>query len=283
MKKLLVPCDFSKPAINAYRHALDIARQSKGTVILLHVIELPILNDTILMPVLNFEKELLKELKEKSQERFNKLISKYAKTSDRVTSEVVFGAPSLMISDYIVKNKIDLVVMGSHGTTGLRELFIGSNAEKVVRKSAVPVLVVKEYKKLKIKDIVFANGFQEADQDDLIDKIKSLQATFKAKLHLVRVNTIVNFQSDVDTLRDIESFVKQYKLKNYSIHIVNALNEEVGIIEFATRIHADLIAMGTHGRKGLAHFFNGSSTEDVVNHANFPIWSYAIKTTPVEA
>ena len=57
MKKILVPCDFSKQAINAYRFALDIAAQSKGTILLLHVIELPVLHDSVLMPVLNFEEE----------------------------------------------------------------------------------------------------------------------------------------------------------------------------------------------------------------------------------
>jgi nucleotide-binding universal stress UspA family protein len=62
MKKILVPCDFSKPAINAYRFALDVAQQSKGTVHLLNVIELPILHDSVLMPVLNFEAQLLEEL-----------------------------------------------------------------------------------------------------------------------------------------------------------------------------------------------------------------------------
>jgi nucleotide-binding universal stress UspA family protein len=54
MKKILVPCDFSKQAINAYRYALDIAVQSKGTVHLLHIIELPVLHDTLIMPFLNF-------------------------------------------------------------------------------------------------------------------------------------------------------------------------------------------------------------------------------------
>ena len=76
MKKILVPCDFSKPAINAFRFALDIAAQSKGTVCLLNIIELPVLHDTALMPVLNFEADLLEELKGKAEKSFSKLIAK---------------------------------------------------------------------------------------------------------------------------------------------------------------------------------------------------------------
>ena len=63
MKKILVPCDFSKPAINAFKFALDIAERSVGTITLVHVIELPVMHDTGLMPVLSFEEQLLKELK----------------------------------------------------------------------------------------------------------------------------------------------------------------------------------------------------------------------------
>jgi nucleotide-binding universal stress UspA family protein len=283
MKKILVPCDFSKPAINAYRHALDLAHTGKGTVELLHVIELPILNDTVLMPVLNFEKELLQELKEKSGSRFEKMISKYPSKSVKVKTNVVFGTPALVIADFIVKNKIDLVVMGSHGTTGIRELIIGSNAEKIVRKSTAPVIVVKDYKKLRIKDIVFPNNFYEGNQDDLVKQVKVLQSDLKAKLHLVRINTIVNFKSDLETLAEMKAFAVNHGLRNYSINIFNAVNEERGIIAFANHIKADLIAMGTHGRKGLAHLFNGSSAEDVVNHASLPIWTYAIKNIPIEA
>ena len=63
MKKILVPCDFSKPAISAYRQALGVAAQSNGVVHLLHVIEPPIMNDTMLMPTLNFEEELMKKMR----------------------------------------------------------------------------------------------------------------------------------------------------------------------------------------------------------------------------
>src|SRR5687768_2524678 len=77
MKKILVPCDFSKPAINAFRFALDIAAQSKGTIHLLNVIELPIMHETVLMPVLNFEEQLLKDLRENAETHFKKITDKY--------------------------------------------------------------------------------------------------------------------------------------------------------------------------------------------------------------
>src|SRR4051812_43987201 len=127
MKQILVPCDFSKPAINAFCFALTIAAETKGTIHLLHVIQLPIMHDTVMMPTLNFEQELLKELKEKSAVHFEKMEEKYNTDKIKVSHHVLFGTTSFVIVDFIKNNSIDLVVMGSHGASGLREVFVGSN------------------------------------------------------------------------------------------------------------------------------------------------------------
>ncbi|NJO03488.1 MAG: universal stress protein [Bacteroidia bacterium] len=66
-------------------------------------------------------------------------------------------------------------------------------------------------------------------------------------------------------------------MENYSFHIYNELNEENGIIYFAEDMHADLIAVITHQRTGLAHLISGSIAEDVVNHANRPVLTFGLK------
>jgi nucleotide-binding universal stress UspA family protein len=101
MKKILVPCDFSKPAINAYRLALAIAAQSKGTIHLLNVVELPVLHDTVLMPVLNLEEEFLKDLRKNAEVRFGKVTDKYNEGGVKVVAKTEFGAVSRMIRGYI--------------------------------------------------------------------------------------------------------------------------------------------------------------------------------------
>jgi nucleotide-binding universal stress UspA family protein len=283
MKKILVPCDFSKPAINAYRFALDVAAKANGTVHLLHVIELPVLHDSVLMPVLNFEQELLKDLKEKAETEFKKIIEKYALDGVNVLMNVIYGAPSKMILQHAKDKSIDLIVMGSHGADGLQELLVGSNAEKIVRNSPIPVLVLKHYFKGHVKNIVFPNDLETENQEDLIAKVKALQNFFKAHLHLVWINTPLNFTSDTVTHERLNAFTKRYKLKDYTINIFNHPNEENGIIRFTKLIKGDMIAMGTHGRKGIAHLINGSMTEDVVNHAESLIWTYALKNEPAFA
>jgi nucleotide-binding universal stress UspA family protein len=67
MKKILVPCDFSKPSVNAFRFALDVASSSGGVIHLINIIELPVLHDSVLMPVLDFEQTFFDELKTKAE------------------------------------------------------------------------------------------------------------------------------------------------------------------------------------------------------------------------
>jgi hypothetical protein len=173
--------------------------------------------------------------------------------------------------------------MGSHGASGLREVFVGSNAEKIVRKSPIPVLVVKDFFKGSITDIVFPNTLDLDDQEDLVMKVKALQSFFKAKLHIVWINTPINFTSDYITIDRLIAFAKRFMLKDYSVHVFNHPDEEEGILRFSKMIKADMIAMGTHGRKGLAHILNGSLAEDIVNHTDKLIWSYKLQPETIEA
>jgi nucleotide-binding universal stress UspA family protein len=277
MKKILVPCDFSEQAINAFRFAVDIAAQSKGEVHLVHVIELPVMHDSVLMPVMSFEEALLKELREKAEKEFKKLTEKYG-AGVKTNTLVIFGAVSRMITDYIADQAIDLVVMGTKGASGVKEMLIGSNAEKVVRKSPVPVIAVKKYVKASsIKNIVFPNTLDTESQEDLVMHVKALQNFFKAKIHIVWINTPTNFTPDRITITRLTNFAKRFMFKEFTVSVYNDPFEEPGIINYAHTVNADMIAMGTRGRRGLAHVLSGSVAEDVVNHVDCPIWTYAIK------
>src|SRR5688572_15934521 len=117
MKKILVPCDFSKPAINAYRFALNIATRVRGTIHLVYVIELPVLHDSLLMPVLSVEQDFMDDLKLKAEKNYQKLIEKHKPQGVKVKFEIVFGAVSIMIAAYVTAKSIDVIMMGSQGTS----------------------------------------------------------------------------------------------------------------------------------------------------------------------
>jgi nucleotide-binding universal stress UspA family protein len=278
MKKILVPCDFSEQAINAFRFAADIAEQSKGEIHLINVVEVPVLHDSVLMPVMAYEEALFKELREKAEKHFTRLITKHAPNVKKVTSKVIFGPVYRMLYDYIEDNGIDLVIMGTKGASGVREILIGSNAEKMVRNSPVPVIAIKKYVKgSSIKNIVFPNTLDTEKQENLVMKVKELQNFFKANLHIVWINTPTNFTRDSITIKRLNAFGKRFMFKDYTVNVYNDPYEEAGVISFTKDVEADMIVMGTHGRKGVAHLLSGSVAEDVVNHTECPIWTYSLK------
>lgn len=275
MKRILVPCDFSTTATHAYRFACEVAAKSKAEIFLLHVIEVPHLPNFSLVPTKGYEDAILGERKAKVQANLAKMRSWAGKTKVSLITD--FGSVSTSIYRYIDKKRIDLVVMGTHGATGVRELTIGSNTEKIVRQASVPVISVHAPTKVaSIKHIIFPTRL-DLTEKKLINAVKELQQLFKATLQLVYINTPAEFARDVDTEQDILLFIQQHQLKNCNVHVYNDYNEESGIQNFAARYKGKLIAIGTHGRKGISHFLSGSLAEDLVNHVNCPIWTLAVK------
>lgn len=274
MKKILVPCDFSDSAIQAFKFAVEIANQSNGEINLLHVIEIPVMHDSVMMPTMSLEETYLKEMKVRADKDFEKMKSKWAKDGPKVNTFVQYGAPTASISRFVEEKKIDLVVMGTKGASGLKEFFVGSNTEKVVRWSPVPVITIKKsVKASSIKNIVFPSTLHD-DEEDLTMKVKAVQNFFKAKLHILYVNTPANFRTDVENHQKLNAFAKRFMLKDYTLNVFNDLSEELGVGNFVNEVRGDMIVMGTHGRKGLNHLMSGSIAEDVVNHFDCPIWTW---------
>jgi nucleotide-binding universal stress UspA family protein len=107
--------------------------------------------------------------------------------------------------------------------------------------------------------------------------VKALQSFLKARLHILYINVPSNFTPDHYTEKRLVEFARQNELKNCSIHIYNDIDEESGIINFSSKFKNKIIAMSTHGRKGINHLMSGSIAEDVVNHIDCPIWTLAEK------
>lgn len=276
MKKILVPCDFSDSAIQAFKLAADVAQQSRGEIILLNVIELPVMHDTVLMPTLAFEEVYLKDMRERAEKDFKKMKTKWGKDI-KITDLVEYGPTAPTITRIAEEKKADLIIMGTRGASGFKEFFVGSNTEKIVRWSPVPVIAIKKYGKASgIKHIVFPNTFR-GEEEALTMKVKALQDFFKAKLHILYVNTPANFKRDLQTEEEMNNFAARYMLKNYTLNIYNDFSEEEGIANFTAEIKGDLIAMSTHGRRGLGHLMSGSIAEDLVNHIECPVWTWKNK------
>ena len=280
MKRILVPTDFSEHAEYATEIAAKIAKKNGGRLFLLHIVDIPVYENWNFK---DFEDaaeglHILKSVKQ----NFKKLIDKPFLKDVNVVEVVQFENIYDTITEQADKNEIDLIVMGSHGTSGWKEHFVGSNTEKVVRLSNCPVLTIKKkYDEFNIKDIVFASNFY-GEASTGFEKIKEFANLFDAKIHLLKVVTADRFETTSYSKQLIKDFAKKVNLKNYVTEIYNSDTVENGIREFCNETNADLIAMETHGRRGISHLLQGSITEDVVNHVQRPVLSMKIEETNVK-
>jgi nucleotide-binding universal stress UspA family protein len=282
MKTILVPTDFSEQADYALQFAVQLARKSgKTEVLVLHILEGLEQHSFNTMGEVDMghgETEvLMKELMKRSKERLNDLINQEEFQGVSITGRVDVGNPYKGISSEIARCKAELVVMGTKGASGLEEVLIGSNTEKVVRYSNCPVITLKASAELgKIKNIVFATNLTE-DQSHVVQELKKVQELTGAALHLVKINTPNHFHTDKQMKDEFRRFVDKYGFEDYTTNIYNDATEEDGIIAFAEDRNADLIAIGTHGRTGLLHLLSGSIAEDLVNHSKVPVWTLSMK------
>lgn len=136
-RRVLVPLDFSKPSLDAQPHVLALARQYKAQLTLLHVIE-PFHTDMLIDTT-----QSQRDARVAAHERLGKLADATNKAWTRTGRELRTSAPVTTILALAKRTKADLIVMGTHGRTGLRRGFIGSVAEQVVRHAPCSVLVVR--------------------------------------------------------------------------------------------------------------------------------------------
>ncbi|TXB66999.1 universal stress protein [Vicingus serpentipes] len=275
VKNILVPTDFSKCSMYAVKLAAKIAREVNATLHFLHVIEVPVVAYDVGM--VNFESlpqaMFMRELADKNMIQ---LFEEGFLEGLNVKTTIEYDAIYKRINQYVSKNDIGLIVMGSHGASGISELVIGSNAERVTRYAECPVLTIKkEHNNFDVKNIVLASNFY-GETDIMFKEYEKLKGLFNAKLHLLKVITPANFEATSRSKNIINDFVQKHKIENCSVNIYNHENAEEGILEFSEEVKADMILIGTHGRTGLSHLINGSIAEDLLNHASRPVLSIKI-------
>ena len=280
MKKILVPVDFSKCSEAALRMAAQIARKTGAEIILLHLIDLPsgevgmAADGTPTGPAAIM-------LMERARQQYDQLLSKPYLKGLKVEDFVDFNKPFEGIADYAMEHGADLIVMGSHGTGKTSGFFVGSNTEKVVRNSKVPVLVIKKYvPDFNPQTIVFASSFKEKCHK-CFRKLLQLASIYEPDIYLLRVNTIMNFLASHESEALINDFIQEHENEYDAGKLHKAVYDDYsvqeGIFHFADKVDADLIALSTHGRQGLLHFLQDSIAEDVVNKADRNILTFRME------
>ena len=274
MKTIIVPIDFSEQSEYALKVAASLATKHDSEIIALHMLEL---NEAMISSSEGFHPEQTVFLLKLAEKRINEFLNKpYLKDVKKIIPIIkhfkVFGE----VNEVAEKHNADMIIMGSHGTDGLKEIFVGSNAERVVRNSDIPVLVIKdELPDFKVTDFVFACAFKE-ESIIAFKKAKAFADMLGAQMHLVYINTPGdNFLSNKDAYEKISLYLQKAGA-GLEVQIYNDYSVEKGVLNFSDSINADVIGIPTHGRKGLSHFFMGSIGEDIANHSKIPVITFKI-------
>jgi nucleotide-binding universal stress UspA family protein len=276
MDKIIVPIDFSKYSEYALEAAAILAKQNNAEILALHMLEM---SDALLTATDDGQKPKALFFLKLAEQKFGEFLNKDYLEGLKITPIVKHFKVFSEVSEVAEEHNADLIIMGSHGVSGFTEVFVGSNTEKVVRHSKIPVLVIKQKPgNLNFETVVFASDFSDESVSAYIKASKILQDS--SKIHLLYVNVSgENFKSTAEMEQQVANFLMKAdgnmnQLNN--VHYVSDYSIEKGILNFSNLIGADLIMMPTHGRKGLAHFFEGSISEDLANHANLPVMTFKI-------
>ena len=275
MKKILVPVDFSKYSENALKVASEIAKKQNAEIVAVHMLGLS--DAVITKEADSMEGMFLLKL---TQKRFVEFLDKDYLEGVTIHQTVKNYKVFSEIDDVAKEHNADLIVMGSHGSSGISEVFVGSNTEKVVRTASVPVLVIKDENSFNASKAVFACDYK-LESLDVFNRITRLFKALNIEVKLLYVNLPGEYYSSTNEIEQrIAKFIIQLhgndKILPEDIAIYSDYSVEKGIFNYAKRIKADVIGIPTHGRKGLAHFFSGSISEDIVNHSNIPVLTVKI-------
>lgn len=276
INKILLLTDFSEVSNNTTHYALNIAKQVKSEIEILHIINTPV--DWVKLPL---EKEkLYPETKAEigsARAKLSALVREFSNQGTKATESLVFNVGVENIPQYITEEKYDLIIMGSHGSKGIKEFAIGSNAQKVIRTSHVPVLIVKTPPKRESFDrIVMASTFEE-NQKPYFKKLFDYASDLGADIDFLYINTPYHFKETEEIEKMLTLFCEDCTKKNCSKHHINALNEERGVQYFMNTSNADFLAIATKGKSSFPRLFSVSLTESIINHLNIPVLVFRLE------
>lgn len=276
MKKIIVPIDFSEYSEYALEAAAILAKKNNAEIFALHMLEM---SNAVYTTTGESEQPKMLFYLRLAEQKFQEFLKRDFLEGVKVTPIVKNFKVFSEVSEVAEDQGADLIVMGSHGVSGFTEVFVGSNTEKVVRHSKLPVLVIKQKPShLNFENVVYASDFSEQSVDVYKRALNTLGVDSKVNLLYVNVPG-ENFKSTAEMEQNVANFLLKAEgnMNNLNkVHYVSDYSIQKGIINFSNVSGADLIVMPTHGRKGLAHFFEGSISEDMANRANLPVMTFKI-------
>ncbi len=286
LQKILVPIDFSDYSDSAFQYALGFAKTVQAQLTLIHVeVLIPSLQPEALLGTSKMEKTIRKVLDD-IQEQLKERIAIARKAGVNADYAIIQGkSAATSLLEHLQQNPYDLVIMGTHGRTGIKHFILGSIAEKLVRLSPTPVLTLhKTTRQFQLHHILIPVDFSESSLK-AVDYGAEIASRFQSEITLLHVIESLPYPAfypegftptfDYDPqLRqrineNLDPILRNSELPVHRVIRLGTPSSE--IVHYAVKKDIDLILMSTRGLTGLEHILIGSTTERVVRMSEVPV------------
>lgn len=277
MKTILVPTDFSDCARYASDAAIELAKVIEAELHFYHFMSIPF--DWSHLSSAETEKmypDVTRKVKN-VQHLLTKLVYQARAAGVLAKFFIGYNETAEDIIDQADERGISMVIMGSHGSKGLKEFFIGSNAQKIVRQSKVPVFILKEsLETIKVSNILFVSNFED-EMLQPFEQVIVLARMLNAKINLLYVNVPDAFSETWEIEQKMESFIALAGDALDKAETINTRLFENGVQRYCDANNEGMLAIATHQSRGLSRLFLGGIAEKVVNHINIPVMSIPVR------
>ncbi|MBL0329521.1 MAG: universal stress protein [Bacteroidetes bacterium] len=275
MKTILVPVDFSDNSKNALDYAIPLAKKLNMKIILLHAFHpsmMEALKDSL--KVINHEdiigtpadmKQLLNNWKEA-----------VSKSEPGLKCESIFLESNLTdeLNDLIDDYAIDFIIMGTKGATGLKSVFIGSNALKIIDTAICPVMAIPtDFKFKEYTTIAFASDYHDSDKFS-VQFIAEIAKPFNASLEVVHIaNEDIKPRFEEDLLSNFMSGIKkEVRYEKMNFHLIEGEEDiNTALNEFVSKNAVELLAVSTVDRLLHGPLFNRGVATNLAHHIQVPL------------
>lgn len=272
MKHIVVPIDFSKESLNGLKLAMLFAKRFDSTIQMVYVQKYP----TELGRVGFVEEH------KRATAQFKKIItdfSKKMKHPERLTYIVKKGKVFREVVNQVQAFEGGCIVCSTHGASGFEELFIGSNAFKIISATDLPVVTVRHGSVVRdIKNIVLPID-STSDTRQKVPLTVEIAQAFGAKIHLLGVSLSGSSESEAKVAaytKQVADYLKDKKVE-FAQKVVSSSNITDTTIEYALEHGADLISIMTEQDEALANFVLGSYAQQMLNKSPVPVLSVTPK------
>jgi len=274
IQRILIPYDFSETAELALEHATFMAKLHKAEVHLLHIVESYSFTSAISNAFSKSQTEYETKIETSANVRLKEIADKIHQTSGmKVYHATETGKIYKRIISIAEEKNIDIIVMGTHGTSGFQEFLAGSNAFRVVMGAPCPVISVQTHaKKIGFKDIVLPIDNSTVSRQKVKFGIE-IAKHYNSVIHIAGIMTMndVELQRRFEVkVHQVKEYVEEHEVP-YTVKMFKGDNIASITMDYSNQINADLIVIMTEQES--SSLFMGSYAQQIVNHSKIPVLS----------